>query len=132
MSQSMRIKLILTLLGVGLIIGLWKEERYEIVASNLGEPWEMIILPENQILITQRTGEVLLIDRESGDKIILLDLTKKIKKQGEGGLLGMALHPNFVTNNYVYLFYTYSDEDNQLRNRVSRFTKSEDKINNEE
>ncbi len=39
---------------------------------------------------------------------------------GEGGLLGMALHPNFKENKFIYLYYTYKEGDKTL-NKVSRF-----------
>ena len=45
----------------------------------------------------------------------------------DGGLLGIALHPNFSENHYIYVFLTY-DEDGNLWNKILRITESENKL----
>ena len=49
----------------------------------------------------------------------------------DGGLLGIALHPNFSTNHYMYVFLTYEEDDN-LWNKILRITESENKLQNAE
>jgi uncharacterized repeat protein (TIGR03806 family) len=49
-----------------------------------------------------------------------LDISSKVNAQGEGGLLGMAFHPNYATNGYVYVYYT--ETGNPLTSILSRFT----------
>ena len=49
----------------------------------------------------------------------------------DGGLLGIALHPNFSTNHYMYVFLTY-EENNNLWNKILRITESENKLQNAE
>ena len=52
-----------------------------------------------------------------------------VDSNGERGLLGVALHPNFASNGYVYVYYTTTA--NVTHNRVSRFTASGDTAGNE-
>lgn len=51
---------------------------------------------------------------------------------GEGGLLGIALHPDFENNKYVYLYYTYSSTEDDTLNRVVRFQLRNSKLTSEQ
>ena len=95
------------------------------------EPTEMTILPDLDILIVQRRGEILLYKNES----------KKLKPAGflnvywktkydttvnaEEGLLGICKDPGFAKNNWVYIFYSPADTS---VNRLSRFELKNDSI----
>lgn len=94
------------------------------------EPTEMTILPNLDILIVQRRGEILLYKNE----------TKQIKQAGllsvywkanvpnvnaEEGLMGIAKDPNFEKNNWVYMYYSPIDS---AVNRLSRFTFKNDTV----
>ena len=61
----------------------------KIVADNLKTPWELAFLKDNEILVTERPGTLILI--KQGQKIPI----SGVKASGEGGLLGLAIHPNF-------------------------------------
>ena len=87
----------------------------EVVIENLNIPWELVFLPDGRMLITERPGDLLIIGKDK----------KTIKVQGvyhfgEGGLLGMALHPDFQNNNFVYLYFT-SSVSGKVSNRVERY-----------
>lgn len=99
---------------------------FEVVAEDLEIPWEVAFLPTDEILITERPGRLLKIgvDRQ----IIEVEGVTHI---GEGGLLGMALHPNFFENNWIYLYLT-STNDKGLVNRVERYRLENDKLTNKE
>lgn len=107
----------------------------EVIAENLDIPWEVGFLPfgfaqggpNDEILVTERSGTLLLI--KSRQKIPI----EGVGHIGEGGLLGIAIHPDFKNNKFVYLYYTYdvseasisssaylSNSDNTL-NRVVRY-----------
>jgi glucose/arabinose dehydrogenase len=87
-----------------------------VVAENLAIPWDIAFLPDGEgMLATERAGRVVHI--ESGQTFEV----EGVEHVGEGGLLGMALHPDFVENRYVYLFQT-TRTDAGLRNRVVRYT----------
>ena len=104
-----------------------EEDRF--VRTNLAqgmfyEPTEMAILPNLDILITQRRGEIMLYSNE----------TKTVKQVGylnvystttvpnvnaEEGVLGLTADPDFKNNHYIYIYYSPSDTS---VNRLSRFT----------
>ncbi|MFN2340520.1 MAG: sorbosone dehydrogenase family protein [Halanaerobium sp.] len=103
----------------------------EVWQQNLDVPWELVFLPEsNRALVTERDGKIKqIIDGElQSENYLELD----INSRGEGGLMGMAHHPNFPEAPYIYLMYTYSDNDRNLYNRVSRFKDQGEKAVEEE
>lgn len=93
-----------------------------IIAQNLKVPWSLVFLPDGSILVTERIGKVRLIDNQGALQEKPVAEFSNIKAVGEGGLLGIALHPNFSTNNYVYLYYTYKEDSGNTSNRVVRMT----------
>ncbi len=94
-----------------------------VVAENLEVPWGLVFLPDGSMLITERPGRVRLIDKNSTLKnqpILTLSVVQKL--QGEGGLLGITIHPDFEKNRYVYLYYAYETGGDRTLNRVARYT----------
>lgn len=89
------------------------------VATNLETPWEISFLPEDDLLVTERSGRV---QRIGGDGAAYE--VAGVRETSEGGLLGIALHPDFNQNKYVYLYST-TDTNGRLTNRVQRYTLSE-------
>lgn len=96
--------------------------RTEVLAENLSVPWDIVFLPEGDILFTERAGKVkrlfLSSDQHVGDVFVAAD----VLQQGESGLHGIALHPDFANNKYVYLYYTFSANGNNTQNKVVRYT----------
>ena len=88
---------------------------FEIVAEDLEIPWEIVFLPDGDFLVTERTGNLLRVENRETIKI------EGVEHLGEGGLLGLALHPNFKNNNLLYLYLTTKTSDG-LINRVERYT----------
>lgn len=88
----------------------------EIVAQDLDIPWELVFLPDNSLLLTERPGTLLRIFPDSRKQITISGVTHK----GEGGLLGLALHPDFEQNHWLYLYLT-SNDAGVLSNRVERY-----------
>ncbi|SMP53662.1 PQQ-dependent sugar dehydrogenase [Anoxynatronum buryatiense] len=87
----------------------------EVLMENLEIPWEIVYLPEeDDWLLTQRGGQV--ISMRHGT----VGVVDEVSHSGEGGLLGMALHPDFDDNGYLYLYFTATSE-NRLINRVMRY-----------
>lgn len=74
--------------------------------NGLNRPWEILWGEDDHIWFTERIGKVGRVNPVTG--IRDLDFTIADCSQfGEGGLLGMALDPNFSTNNYLYVVYCY-------------------------
>lgn len=108
-----------------------KNIKVEIWQQNLDVPWELVFLPKtNRALVSERKGRVLeIIDGQLQPKVYLdLDLNS----EGEGGLMGMAHHPNFPEDPYIYLMYTYTAVSGKKYNRVSRFQDQNKELGKEE
>ncbi|MHB9150761.1 MAG: PQQ-dependent sugar dehydrogenase [Thermoleophilia bacterium] len=103
----------------------------EVVAEDLEVPWEIRFLPDGALLVTERTGLILRIEETTGAVEELGRLP--VAPVGEGGLLGVALDPDFPTKPHIYVMYTYRDDgsDTGLANRVSRLTLSGDTLGEE-
>lgn len=94
------------------------------VASGISNPTVMAFAPDGRIFVAQQNGTLIVIKK--GVKLSTPAVRLNVNSTGERGLIGIALHPGFSTNGFVYLFYTLSDGS---RNRVSRFTMSGDIVN---
>ena len=95
---------------------------FQVVASHLQVPWAIDFADDGRIFFTERVGKVRVID--NGKLIDEPVFTKEVAKTGEAGMLGLALDPNFNKNEYIYVYYTYVDENGNLWNRVSKLVKS--------
>ena len=107
-------------------------QRLTTIASNLEIPWALAFLPGGDILFTERPGKVKLVDKNgSGNPALVADIAE-VKHIGEGGLLGIALHPDFANNKYVYLYYTYSGTKDNTLNRVVRYKFENGRLTNQQ
>ncbi len=93
-----------------------------IMASGLDTPWEILWGPDDHIWITERGGRVSRLDPETGELTELLTISG-VHEQGESGLLGLGLHPNFPTEPHIFVVYNYL-EDSRIRERLVRYTYS--------
>ncbi len=93
--------------------------KTSVLAKNLEIPWALTFLPDKSILFTERVGRVRVIDSVGKLKNESVYTVPDIKLGGEGGLLGITVSPNFVDNNFVYIYYTFDNE--KTLNRVVRF-----------
>ena len=94
------------------------------LAKKLEIPWALDFLPDGSIVFTERSGRVRLIDAQEGllpEPLLTID---EVAQRGEGGLLGIAVHPDFASNHFIYLYYTYQGRENPA-NRVVRFRKQD-------
>lgn len=94
------------------------------VASGISNPTVIAFAPDSRIFVAQQNGALIVI--KNGAKLSAPAIQLTVNSIGERGLIGIALHPGFSTNGFVYLYYTLS---NGSRNRVSRFTMIGDVIN---
>ncbi len=102
--------------------------QVEVVATGLDVPWEMRFLPDGNLVVTERTGRIVRVDPTTGAVTPLGELP--ITANGESGLLGLAIDPDFSTQPYLYVAYTH-DAGGGLQNRVSRLTLRGDAIGEE-
>lgn len=102
-----------------------------IIADKLQIPWSLVFLPDKSLLFTERPGRLRLISPEGrllNDPIAII---KDVKSIGEGGLLGIAIHPNFEINHYLFLYYTYGGNENKTLNKVVRYVLQNNKLSEE-
>lgn len=102
-----------------------------IIAQNLDTPWGIVFLPDKSILVTERAGRIKLIDSNGSLEEKPVAVIDSVIEIGEGGLLGVALHPNFSANRYIYFYYTYEGNDNKTQNKVVRMTYIDKKFKEE-
>ena len=88
------------------------EARLETVATGLEVPWELAFLPDGSALITERPGRVRrLSPRGELDPEPVAEIP--VAALGEGGLLGLALDPEFERNRLLYIYRT-TDSGNEV------------------
>lgn len=104
-----------------------EENRFTKTTLSIGEftePTEMTVLPNLDILVAQRRGEILHYNQATGEmkEVAKFDVYWKAEVQGvnaEEGLMGLQKDPNYATNNWVYAYYAPAG-DKEV-NRLSRF-----------
>lgn len=103
--------------------------RVETIATGLVIPWDMAFTPDGRIYVTERPGRVRLI---SGGQLRPQPYAtiNAVQARGEGGLMGIALHPDYPNPREVYVMYTYQSGGSTL-NRVSRFADTGSGLTNE-
>lgn len=92
----------------------------EILTQSLIYPWDMVYGPDSYIWFTERAGKISRLNPKNG-VITLVHTLPDVVSIGEGGLLGMALHPQFDSNPYLYVTYDYGSTTN-YKGKVVRFT----------
>ncbi|MCJ8167488.1 ThuA domain-containing protein [Pontibacter sp. E15-1] len=110
-----------------------ESDRFVQTVLNKGgfyEPTEMAILPNLDILVAQRRGELMLFSKETGEvtQVGALDVYHKTTVpdvNAEEGLMGLAADPNFSKNNFIYMYYSPMDTS---VNRLSRFVYKNGKL----
>ena len=76
------------------------------IAQNLGKPWAIINFPNNRFLITEKSGKAYIINSD-GSSMKNVSGFPVVDDKGQGGLLDIALDPNFSANRTVY--WTFSE-----------------------
>lgn len=94
--------------------------RDSVVAGNLQLPWEILWGPDDHIWMTERGGRISRFDPQTGNRSTLITISDVVSN-GEGGLLGMALHPSFSSTPYVYVIYNYMNGGN-YREKLVRYS----------
>jgi len=104
--------------------------KKSLVGGTFFEPTEMTVLPNLDILIIQRRGEIMLYKKTTGlvKQAGFLDVYSKSKLKGvnvEEGMLGLSKDPDFTNNHWIYIYYSPADSS---VNRLSRFSFENDTV----
>ena len=78
----------------------------------------MTFAPDGRLFISEQDGALRIV--KNGLLLPTAFVTLPVNSSGERGLLGVAFHPAFATNGFVYIYYTANSPT--VHNRVSRFT----------
>ena len=90
----------------------------ETVLGNLMIPWSLDFAPDSRMFFTERVGRINVVASGSSKPSLFSEIS--VENDGERGLLGLALSPEFETDRFVYVYHTYR-LGADLRNRVVRF-----------
>ncbi|MGW9479876.1 family 16 glycoside hydrolase [Saccharomonospora azurea] len=100
-----------------------------LLTSDVAQPMTMDIANDGRVFVTSRDGVVRIYHPETGELSVAAELRVfddhplppdpdiEGSKNQEGGLLGLALDPDFDTNGWVYVYYTSRDENNHFLSR---------------
>ena len=90
----------------------------EPIVSGLSQPTAMHLAPDGRIFVCEQGGSLRVI--KDGVLLPTPFVTLSVNSNGERGLLGVALDPDFATNDHVFVYYTTASAP--VHNRISRFT----------
>lgn len=86
--------------------------KFRVVTTDLDVPWDLAVLPSGGALVTLRDrAQVVLIS--PGEEPTVVAQIDEARPGGEGGLMGIALSPDFDDDHFVYLYFT-ADRDNRV------------------
>lgn len=88
--------------------------KVETVASGLEVPWAFAWLPTGEMLFTERPGRVRMITGTTLQREPVF-VVPDVEPSGESGLMDISIHPNFATNNFVYLAYSYNADGKKVK-----------------
>ena len=80
--------------------------------ASFNSPWAMAFLPDGDILVTEKSGRLLMMNPKSGDMIEVQGIPS-VAYDGQGGLGDVTLHPDYAENKMLYLSFAETDEDDK-------------------
>lgn len=81
----------------------------ELVAGGLEHPWSMAFMPDGRILVTERPGRLRIVSQD-GQISAPVAGVPEVYAEDQGGLLDIALDPEFASNRLIYLSYAEPGE----------------------
>lgn len=87
--------------------------KVEILNTSLGKPWGIINLSDGRFLITEKTGFMNVVSAD-GKQVSKIDGFPKVDAKGQGGMLDVALDPDFKTNNMIFFSFSEPFENGNL------------------
>jgi aldose sugar dehydrogenase len=79
--------------------------RLEVITDQLEVPWSMAFLPDGRMLVTEREGRLRVIENGRLQANPVAG-TPEVWARGQGGLLAVAVHPEYATNGWIYLAFS--------------------------
>ncbi|HEX9186376.1 MAG TPA: PQQ-dependent sugar dehydrogenase, partial [Vicinamibacteria bacterium] len=93
--------------------------RVETVAEGLDTPWSVAFLPDGRLLVTEKPGRLRILEkgRLLPEPVAGVPL---VWSQGQGGLMDVAVHPDYAKNGWIYLSFSDPGEDGTAMTKVVR------------
>lgn len=92
-------------------------DSVKLLRKDLNYPWEICWGKDNHIWMTERGGRISRLDPKTGATVFTYSIAEVVSK-GEGGLLGMVHHPDFLANGLFYVVYNYRSGGEYLEKLV--------------
>ena len=111
-------------------IGAAVVENVQLIASGLRAPWAVDLAPDGRLFVTERAGRVRIGQLGPGGGLRAdpwASVPASTSADGEKGLLGIALDPDFASNSFVYLYYSYAPSSAVTRNKLVRMRDANDR-----
>ncbi|PKM30843.1 MAG: glucose dehydrogenase [Gammaproteobacteria bacterium HGW-Gammaproteobacteria-11] len=87
------------------------EYRIDTLAEGLNQPWSLAFLPDGRMLVTERAGQLRLLDAEGQLQAEPLSGVPEVLVERQGGLFEVALDPEFAENQRLFLSYACGTVD---------------------
>lgn len=100
--------------------------HYEVVGTGYEVPWGLDELPNGELVVAERNGTISLLNPKNGEKTLLGQ--RPALDQGEGGLLGLAVDPDFSQTGWVYCYETHRESNRIVRLKLADGQLAEEKI----
>lgn len=105
-------------------------ENVQLVAAGLRAPWAIDLAPDGRLFVTERAGRVRVVQLGQGGGLRpdpWATVPASTSNDGEKGLLGLALDPDFASNRFVYIYYSYAASGGATRNKLVRMRDANDR-----
>ncbi|WP_052050691.1 PQQ-dependent sugar dehydrogenase [Leptolyngbya sp. KIOST-1] len=95
----------------------YEDIRIVEIASGLENPWALAFLPDGRFLVTERPGRLNIIEYGT---VIEVSGVPEVNAENQGGLLDLALHPDYETNGWIYMTYSKPNGDGETATALAR------------
>ena len=99
----------------------------ETVTDKLQRPWSISLIDDQHAFVTEKEGRLQLVNLQTGQHREIAGMPQ-VYSEGQAGLLGSVLHPDFANNGWLYLSYAKPLEGDKSTTAVMRFTYDGEKI----
>lgn len=104
----------------------------QVIADGLRSPWAIAVLPDGRLLITEKEGTLRIVD-QNGKLSAPITGLPKVDSNGQGGLLGLILDPDFQNNRMIYWAFSKPETNgNQTALAKGRLAENENQVENVE
>jgi aldose sugar dehydrogenase len=94
--------------------------RVVAVTEGLEHPWGLAFLPDGRMLVTERAGRLRVIGKDGRIDPVPVAGLPRVDAQGQGGLLDVALHPQYASKGWIYWTYAQRDADGRYGTELAR------------